>query len=312
MLQAVLHGKLKEAIVEPQRLEDALTSTVFGTLVWLDEWDVLARWLRVPFDSSGPNDELPSRECWFWPRMAFAEPDVVLRLGNTLVMVEAKYRSGRHDVIAANDGDEDLCDQLVRQYRSVTQPIPARVCYAEPIERAIRECRLVQVFVVDARRLRHARREWEQSRGRLPTDVTLQLVTWQALFRMLNAETIANRRWAADLRGYFQLSGLDTFGGISRRLVSIEDCQRIDRWRLLLDIARLTIRLAVTLEPPQVAALKRWRSSELPETQSSFCALDPGILDGRAQTAILAWCAPKPDAIRSAAKSALGKRGYHQ
>ena len=236
---------------------------------------------------------------------------MLLRLGNALVMVEAKYRSGRHDVIAANH-DEDCCDQLVRQYRCVTQPISSRVRYAEPIERAIRECRLVQVFVVDANRLRHARREWEQSRELLPTDATLRLVTWQALFRMLNAETIANRRWAADLREYFQLSGLDTFDGISRRLASIEDCQRIDRWRSLPDAARLQFRLAVTLEPSQMAALKRWRSPELSETQSSFCTFDTEILDGRAQTAILAWCAPKPHLIKCAAKSAPKKRGYHQ
>ena len=30
MLHAVLHGKLDESLLEPDRLEDALTSTVFG------------------------------------------------------------------------------------------------------------------------------------------------------------------------------------------------------------------------------------------------------------------------------------------
>ena len=41
MLHAVLHHKLDETTPEPQRLEDALTSTVFGTLVMTDACDVL-------------------------------------------------------------------------------------------------------------------------------------------------------------------------------------------------------------------------------------------------------------------------------
>jgi len=176
MLHAVLHGKLEETIPEPQRLEDALTSSVFGTLMWLDAWDVLARWLGVPFDDCPGNGELSSRECWLWPRMAFAEPDVVLRLGNTLVVIEAKYGSDRHDLIAASDDDDDdkdRCDQIVRQYRCIAEPLSHRVLYAEPIEQAIRECRLMQVFLVDARRQRRARRELEQSKALLPTEASL-------------------------------------------------------------------------------------------------------------------------------------------
>ena len=40
MLHAVLHHKLDETTPEPQRLEDALTSTVFGTLKQ-DEQEVM-------------------------------------------------------------------------------------------------------------------------------------------------------------------------------------------------------------------------------------------------------------------------------
>ena len=47
MLHAVLHGKLDESVPEPARLEDALTSTVFGALVWTGSWDLLAGWLAV-------------------------------------------------------------------------------------------------------------------------------------------------------------------------------------------------------------------------------------------------------------------------
>ena len=43
MLHSVPHGKLDESLPEPDRLKDALTSTVFGALVWTGSWDLLAR-----------------------------------------------------------------------------------------------------------------------------------------------------------------------------------------------------------------------------------------------------------------------------
>ena len=118
-------------------------------------------------------------ECWFWPRMAFAEPDVVLWLDGALVVVEAKYRSDRHDVAVDVTADPGRGDQLVRQYRSVTTSSGNRMPYAEPLEQAIRHCELVQVFLVNARRQRRARREWAESRGHLPPAATLRFVTWQ-------------------------------------------------------------------------------------------------------------------------------------
>ena len=282
MLHALLHGKLEETVPEPQRLEDALTSSVFGALIWLDAWDVLARWLGVPFEDCPAHGEMPSRECWFWPRMAFAEPDVVLRLGNTLVVIEAKYGSDRHDLIAANDDDKDRCDQIVRQYRCITEPLSRRVRYAEPIERAVRECRLMQVFLVDARRQRRALRELEQSKERLPTEASLKLVTWQSLFRMLNAENAANRRWVTDLRAYLQRSGLDTFDGISRHMASIVDFQTIQGWRSGSDTAKPHFLAACTFELSQAAVLQGWRLPKSSERKTSLYSIDPEILEGRA------------------------------
>ena len=45
MLHALLRGKLDERVPEPQRIEDALTSTVFGTLLLAGSADMLASWL---------------------------------------------------------------------------------------------------------------------------------------------------------------------------------------------------------------------------------------------------------------------------
>ena len=134
MLHAVLHGKLDESLPEPDRLEDALTSMVFGALVWTGSWNLLARWLQGGA-SGGDADPVAGRwECWFWPRMAFAEPDVVLRLDGALVVVEAKYRSDRHNV-AVDVTADGRGDQLVRQYRSVTTSSGNRMPYAEPSNR---------------------------------------------------------------------------------------------------------------------------------------------------------------------------------
>ena len=115
MLHALLHGKLDLELPEPHRREDALTSIVFGTLRMVEAWDVLASWLDVEPLSRGQEGTV---ECWFWPRLAGAvEPDVVLRLGDTLVVVEAKYRSGRHD-LSLDEADERPSDQIERQYKA--------------------------------------------------------------------------------------------------------------------------------------------------------------------------------------------------
>jgi hypothetical protein len=179
-------------------------------------------------------------------------------LGNILVVVEAKYRSGRHDLITGND-DENSGDQLLRQYRSITAPLSERELYAEDVERAIRECNLVQVFVVDARQQRRARREWQESKNLLPPGALLNLVTWQSLFHKLNTEGIASRRWGADLSEYFQFCGLDTFDGISRRLPRIIDCETIYAWHAGSGTDVTHILQAVTLEQQQAAALHSWR-----------------------------------------------------
>jgi hypothetical protein len=291
MLHATLHGKLEESVPEPQRLEDALTSSIFGTLMWLDAWDVLARWLSVPYDRSADIGTRPN-ECWFWPRLAFAEPDVVLRLGNTLVFVEAKYRSDRHDLTVADGKDEDSCDQLVRQHQCFTEPPSQRQHYAEGIEEAIRECRLVQAFVVDARRLPRARREWEQSKGRLPADASINLITWQALYRTLSGQGNAHRRWVADLLEYLRHAGLDTFDGISRWAPAKEGFQWVHAWRPRSE-TEFSLRAAITMTQSQAGLLNRWRSPVGREVRGLVFAIDPGIIKPGAQAVIYGWRAPK-------------------
>lgn len=227
MLHAVLHGKLDELTPEPQRLEDALTSTVFGTLVSAEAWHVLALWLGL----QGAVDEakLVGNDCWFWPRLAFAEPDVVLRIGDVLVVIEAKLRSGRNDLAIQPEVEENAGDQLLRQYKCIATPPDARVRYTDELESAISERRhLVQVFAVDARQ-RLLRKEVEESRRRLPDGADLRLITWQSLYALLNRTGQA--RWTKDLRAYLERLGLDTFEGIARRGGTRP--ARADAWQLV-------------------------------------------------------------------------------
>jgi hypothetical protein len=131
MLHALLHRKLDPAMAEPQRLEDAVTSSVFGTLVLVEAWDLLARWLGAEPPGSGQGQQVG---CWFWPRLAGGvEPDVVLRLGPTLLVVEAKFRSGRNDLVADESDDDRPVDQIVRQFNAVSPPHGRRSPYQDQL-----------------------------------------------------------------------------------------------------------------------------------------------------------------------------------
>jgi hypothetical protein len=127
MLHATLHGKLALLTPEAERLEDAITSTVFGTLAMVERWDVLSQWLSPSPDSSPsePND------IWFWPTLrtpgCTTIPDVCVRLGNRLIVVEAKYRSGRNDLASNDETPDQMRDQLVRQYRCLSAAAEERI-----------------------------------------------------------------------------------------------------------------------------------------------------------------------------------------
>jgi hypothetical protein len=286
MLHALLLGKLDESNPEPQRLEDTLTSTVFGAIFWAEDWKLLERWLGIPPISS---QRIPIIEYWFWPRLDLGEPDVIFRLGNVLVVVEAKYRSGRHDLALKTEEDESVRDQLVRQYWSIAGPVSKRAQYAEAIECAIRECQLIQLFVVDARRQRLARREIEESKQGLPGNATLNLVTWQSLSRVLNVNGATSQGWRSDLAEYLRLCGLDIFSGFSRWHAPEGELFQIRDWSMRTAYPRLRFQSAFKPESVQPAMLLRWN---LPGSAAGFGlrhAFNHELLEGTAQHVILSW-----------------------
>lgn len=263
MLHALLQGKLDASRTEPERREDVLTSTVFGTLVLVEAWEPLARWLGVP--GSTPVD--PRRcDCWFWPRLAAGvEPDVLLRLDQILVVVEAKYRSGRHDLLLDEEEEERPVDQIVRQYHAVSPPHDRRQPYSHALEEAVRQCHILQAFVVDARRIRKARKEHAESIARLPKEANVNLVTWQALYHLVRASgPAAEYRWARDLMMYLRLCGLASFQGVPRDLTAAARLEGLVDWKPF--SRRRTepgVRTAAALlaNEPAIANLRRWPSA---------------------------------------------------
>jgi hypothetical protein len=286
----VLHRKLQESTPEPERLEDALTSTVFGLLVCLDAWDVLAQWLGLtrllkPY-------EPVQGDCWFWPRMAYAVPDVVLQLNDILVVVEAKLGSGRSDL--AVEGAEEVhaarVDQLVRQYECIAVPRAERSPYVEPLERAISDRRcLVQVFVVDGTK-RWARDEFVESKGRLPADADLRLVTWQTLYRILSH--MPQARWTRDLRTFLERLSLDTFQGIGHN-IPVTEAQNTRRWSL--ERPPLKLRELPRASVDLLALLRRWRAPSAEHQRQRVFAIRSFPLDPVAATVLYGWGLPSKE-----------------
>ncbi len=229
MLHALLHNKLDATTPEPQRLEDTLTSTVFGTLALVGAGDVLAKWLQLAKCIDGSRDCTPMSEIrgiWFWPRLALAEPDVVIQLGGQLFVIEAKFRSGRHDTAHPDakvpKDDEHIADQLHRQWASLQPEHVGRGRYPHQLREAIAHCSITLIYLVDARRRRRAERDFRESADRLPPTADLRLLTWQSLDELLATDHQASPRWVNSLRQYFDLVGLQGFTGVHRSLQSHE------------------------------------------------------------------------------------------
>jgi hypothetical protein len=117
MLRALIHSKLSR---DQENMEDILTSNVFGTLRYLSTAEVILSFLAKASTLNGdfPLAGLSARskvdfEFWPWltaPSCAGCEPDVLLRVdspagGKYLVLIEAKYRSGK-------SSKADLIDEL--------------------------------------------------------------------------------------------------------------------------------------------------------------------------------------------------------
>ncbi len=114
-----------------------------------------------------------------------AEPDVVVRLGSTLVLVEAKYDAKMGGASTAQGQDGPPVNQLCREWRAlqpaaVSPRYPARLraLVADPSQ-----SRALVYLVRGAQRTRSAR-ELAASRAQEPGS-RMFLITWEDLHRVL-------------------------------------------------------------------------------------------------------------------------------
>ena len=95
--------------------EDPLTASIFGSIEVMDRELVLGRVLGEATADKFTSRQLEQAEFFYWMQdvKAFGdrtEPDVMIRVGNTLYLFEAKYRSG------LGEGTEDRAGQLEREF----------------------------------------------------------------------------------------------------------------------------------------------------------------------------------------------------
>ena len=161
-----------------------------------------------------------------------AEPDLVLRLGNRLFIIEAKYRSGKSgaDADAATAEDDEVgeadgqsiqraLDQLAREWRSCVPTADGVFVGPAGLGAAVTECAYrALIYLVDGTRWKSAQKDIKESRDREPMG-RLLLLTWQDLHIVIGAYLRGGQgppreqRWLRHLQTLLENRGLRGFVG---------------------------------------------------------------------------------------------------
>jgi len=127
MTIAEIHGKISSGNLS-DRLEDLLTSDVFGPLRYLPFTEGLlcvlgkAQLYTDPdttFYAKFGKNLLNEPKVIFWPRTGRSEPDALIEFDHHLVMVEAKYLSGKSGDFDPENAETASYDQLAREFRDL-------------------------------------------------------------------------------------------------------------------------------------------------------------------------------------------------
>lgn len=239
VLHAELHGKLGSEARDAERREDILTSTAFGVLFAAGAWGVLIEWLKRA-RSVGRHVQLDvvvsdSQMYWFWPDLDGAEPDLVIRIGSLLLIVEVKYHSGKSgkdsSTAAAGAAERpDVKDQLVREWRACSREA-ALQNYPEELREAIRSCDRVLVYLVKRGRVVRERHAVEQSLTQEP-DARMYVLTWEDLDEVLATQVGAP--WMAELRRYLYRKRLAGFRGFQATIGATSTSPKLLAYRYTL------------------------------------------------------------------------------
>jgi hypothetical protein len=131
MTIAELKGKISSSGSNiTDRLEDLLTSDVFGPLRYLPAKDALIPVLKKAclFSDTKKNlpieDSLKFQKMEFWPALGKSEPDVLIEFDNATVLIEAKYLSGKSGSYKEYEDEETEyasanADQLAREFKDL-------------------------------------------------------------------------------------------------------------------------------------------------------------------------------------------------
>ncbi|WP_424946263.1 hypothetical protein [Candidatus Spongiihabitans sp.] len=128
MTIAEIHGKISGSGSNiSDRLEDLLTSDVFGPLRYLPSCEGLLPVLCQAQLYSGSRKKLEvsfvrgEPEVCFWPRMECSEPDVLIKYDDHLLMIEAKYLSGKSGSYDEDADEPTTSDQLAREFQDLME-----------------------------------------------------------------------------------------------------------------------------------------------------------------------------------------------
>jgi hypothetical protein len=217
MLVASLGRKLRP---DQEQMEDVLTSQVLGACRYLPAaagWAPLLAAARTldgaPLPMPRPEDPVVSR---FWPRWRHpdgrqTEPDVVVRWPGALLVIEAKYRSGKSS--KADPSRPEVTDQLGRQL------VLARD-HAAAEGRAFGVLYLTADVLRPTRALLESLAEVRQKRGWAPR-VHLAWASWTDLRAGLSAfegGPPGTMRLCSDAVRYLDQLGFGGFGGVKARV----------------------------------------------------------------------------------------------
>ena len=254
--RAMLHAELRgKSAPEDQYGEDALTSTVFGTLFTAGDAgaSALSAWLARarPADAATPAwwPIRGVRDYWFWPRLREAEPDLVIELDGALVIVEAKFLSSKSggggppaELAGSDDEGARVSDQLLREWRSLlprAERGALRGVGGHGLLEASARCeRRALVYLVKRSHAVKAERELAASleaAGAMLPRPTLYLLHWEHLDEVLTAAALAGPvpRWHRELRAFLGHRGISAFRGFGTaiRRDEVADLAPILAWR---------------------------------------------------------------------------------
>ena len=231
MTIAEIHGKISDAGTNlSERMEDLLTSDVFGCLRYLPPEIALLPFLQTARSIHGRDlqfgAEILRVHTSFWPWLKFSdripcEPDLVLGLEVEsglvhLVMVEAKYYSG----LSSEEG-EDVApqNQLARELDNLNATTPATLKWGPGLRVASRTLLFVTADLAMPRTDLAA--AFDEFRRKRKQEVDILWTSWRSLPSILEDSLATERDPGSravleDMLALLLRKGLVRFGGVER------------------------------------------------------------------------------------------------